>query len=315
MFTIFIDGREGTTGLRINERIGGRSDLQLIILPEEQRKDPKYRAEALNSCDIAFLCLPDAAAREAVELITNPNVRVIDASTAHRCSDQWAYGLPELSAEHRAAIVESKRVSVPGCHASGFAALVYPLRAAGIIKEDAYISAHSITGYSGGGKKMIAQYQQEDRDTLLDSPRQYGLVQQHKHIPEMVYRCGLQNKPVFCPIVCDYYSGMLTTVPLFPALCGGGSPEAVLEKVKEVYAELYQGPVVRYVPYEQFNEEGFAASNAMADKDGMQITVAGDAEHAILMSRFDNLGKGASGAAVQCMNLMLGVDETTGLVV
>ena len=315
MFNVFIDGREGTTGLRINERLADRDDIKLIILADEDRKNPERRAEALNSCDIAFLCLPDVAAREAVSMVRNPDVRIIDASTAHRCAEGWDYGLPELSGAHRAAIMHSKRVSVPGCHASGFVSLVYPLRECGLLGEDAHLSCHSITGYSGGGKKMIAQYQQDDRGFFLDAPRQYALTQQHKHIPEMLYRCELTNKPVFCPIVCDYYSGMLTTIPIFPAELNGQTPDGILERIKMAYAERYNGPVIRYVELESFYEEGFASANAMADSDAMEITVAGDGEHAILMARFDNLGKGASGAAVQCMNLMLGVDETTGLVI
>ena len=308
MYKIFIDGKEGTTGLRIFERIGQRSDIELITLPEELRKDTAARAEALNSCDIAFLCLPDAAAIEAVSLIENPAVRVIDASTAHRTNPDWAYGFPELSAGHRAAVANAKRVSVPGCHASGFISLVAPLVAAGIIDTDALLHCHSLTGYSGGGKKMIAAYGDENRPADYEAPRQYGLGQTHKHLPEMAVRTGLDTAPVFCPIVSDFYSGMMVTVGLFADQINGN-----IEKIAEVYKGVYSGGMVKYVEPSEFAPDGFISAASMSGSDRMEVTVTGTEERVLLMSRFDNLGKGASGAAVQCMNIMLGLDETTGL--
>ena len=308
MYKIFIDGKEGTTGLRIYERLGQRSDIELITLSEELRKDTAARAEALNSCDVAFLCLPDAAAVEAVSLIKNPDVRVIDASTAHRTSPDWAYGFPELSAAHRNAVVNAKRVSVPGCHASGFISLVAPLVAAGVIDTGALLHCHSLTGYSGGGKKMIAAYGDENRPADYEGPRQYALGQTHKHLPEMAVRTGLDTAPVFCPIVADFYSGMMVTVGLFADQLNGG-----IEKIKEVYKGVYNSGMVKYVEPSEFAPDGFISAASMSGIDRMEVTVTGTEERVLLMSRFDNLGKGASGAAVQCMNLMLGVDETTGL--
>lgn len=309
MYKIFIDGKEGTTGLRIFERIGQRSDIELITLPEELRKDTAARAEALNSCDIAFLCLPDAAAIEAVSLIENPNVRVIDASTAHRTNPGWAYGFPELSDTHRAAVTNARRVSVPGCHASGFISLVAPLVAAGIIDTDARLNCHSLTGYSGGGKKMIAAYGDENRPADYEAPRQYALGQTHKHLPEMAVRSGLSYAPVFCPIVSDFYSGMMVTVGLFADQinCVG------MERIVEVYKRVYSGGLVKYVEPSEFAPDGFISAASMSGIDRMEVTVTGSDERVLLMSRFDNLGKGASGAAVQCMNVMLGLDEATGL--
>jgi len=311
MYKVFIDGKEGTTGLRIYERIGQRADIELITLSEELRKDRDARAAALNSCDIAFLCLPDAAAIEAVSLIENPDVMVIDTSTAHRTSPDWAYGFPELSEAHRKAVVNAKRVSVPGCHASGFISLVAPLVAAGVIDTDALLHCHSLTGYSGGGKKMIAAYGDENRPADYDAPRQYGLGQTHKHLPEMAVRTGLDTAPVFCPIVSDFYSGMLVTVGLFAGQVNGAS----VEKIAEVYRKVYNSGVVKYVESSQFAPDGFISAASMTGLDTMEVTVTGTADRILLMSRFDNLGKGASGAAVQCMNLMLGLDETAGLAV
>ena len=308
MNRIFIDGREGTTGLRICERLSGRGDIELIILPEELRKDVSARAEAINASDITFLCLPDATAREAVGLVSNPRTRVIDSSTAHRTADGWAYGFPELSPAHLEAIANADRVSVPGCHASGFVSLVYPLVAAGLLPSDAALCCHSITGYSGGGKKMIAQYEQDDHGFLLDAPRQYALGQTHKHLPEMAARTGLEQPPLFCPIVADYYSGMLVTVPLLESQLRGSAADVI-----NVYKELYAGPVVSWEQPGDFAPDGTASAIAMSGLDGMEITVTGENGRLLLMSRFDNLGKGASGAAVQCMNLMLGLDGTTGL--
>jgi len=305
---IFIDGKEGTTGLRIFERLSNREDIELITLSDELRKDTSARKEALNTCDIAFLCLPDAAAKEAVALIENPDVRVIDASTAHRTDAGWDYGFPELSAEHFEKIKNSKRVANPGCHASGFIALVYPLVAAGILSADALLTCHSITGYSGGGKKMIAEYENTSRSNNLEAPRQYGLTQEHKHLKEMKAVCGLENAPVFCPIVSDYYSGMAVTVPLFKANLASGK---TAEDIAEVYKNLYKDGFVRYT--EETGKDAMLCANAVSTKDYMEVFVKGNEERILLIARFDNLGKGASGAAVECMNIMIGIDPATGL--
>ena len=306
MTKIFIDGKEGTTGLRIYERIANRSDLELILLSDEERKDVEARRKALNSCDIAFLCLPDAAARESVALVDNPNVTIIDASTAHRTDPRFVYGLPELSQEQYTKIANSKRIAVPGCHAGGFVALVKPLVDAGVISDELALTCFSLTGYSGGGKKMIAEYESENRDTLLSSPRQYGVTQKHKHLPEMQAVPGLKTAPIFCPIVADYYSGMEVTVPLFAKDVKGG-----VEAIKNVYKNLYTGPIAKYV--ENSSENGLLASNILSGKDTIEVTVLGNEERILLVARFDNLGKGASGAAVECMNISLGKDPTTGL--
>lgn len=305
MTKIFIDGSAGTTGLRIHERLANRKDLSLITLPDAVRKDLAARREALNSADIAFLCLPDAAARESVSLIENPNTAVIDTSTAHRTADGWTYGFPELSGM-REQIRTSKRVANPGCHASGFIALVSPLVRAGIVKSDARLTCFSITGYSGGGKQMIADYESAERPVAYDAPRQYGLTQAHKHLPEMAKLCGMEHDPIFCPIVADFPCGMEVTVPLFGADLSG-----TIDDIRALYADCYNTPVVHY----DACEEGFLAANAFSGRDDMQILVQGNAERILLIARFDNLGKGASGAAIQNMNILLGVDETTGLCV
>lgn len=305
---IFIDGKEGTTGLRIFERLRGREDVEVFSLPDELRKDTAARKEVLNNCDIAFLCLPDAASIEAVSLIDNPEVKVIDASTAHRTLPDWAYGFPELSAQHLEKIKNSKRVAVPGCHASGFVALVYPLVSAGILPADALITCHSITGYSGGGKKMIAEYENGCRTPNFDSPRQYALTQQHKHLKEMKAITGLEKAPVFCPIVSDYYSGMAVTVPLFAENLAEGK---TVNDIIEVYKNTYTTDFVKYT--EDTGSDAMLCANALRCKDNMEIFVQGNEERILLIARFDNLGKGASGAAVECMNIMLGLDPRTGL--
>ena len=303
---IFIDGSAGTTGLRIYERLADRSDLELIILSDELRKDIDARREAINGADIAFLCLPDAAAIEAVSLVENDTTAIIDTSTAHRTSEGWTYGFPELRGQ-REKIALSKRIANPGCHATGFIALVAPLVQAGVISEDALLSAFSLTGYSGGGKKMIAEYESEGRDTLLDAPRQYGLSQSHKHLPEMAKVCGIKNAPVFCPIVGDFYSGMEVTVPLFASQIGG-----TLDDIRRIYAEYYTNGLVSYV---ESDEGGFLSAGALSGRDDLKISAYGNNDRIILTARFDNLGKGASGAAIQNMNILLGVDEKTGLVI
>lgn len=303
---VFIDGKAGTTGLRIYDRLAQRQDIQLLTLSEEERKITQRRQDMLNACDIAFLCLPDDAAREAISLIENPDVIVLDTSTAHRTLDDWAYGFPELSQAHLDKIRASKRIAVPGCHASGFIATVYPLIAAGVLEKDALLTCHSLTGYSGGGKKMIAEYEGDGRDPLLDAPRQYGITQQHKHLKEMTKMCSLANPPVFCPIVADFYSGMEVTVPLFKQQLKCG-----IQEIKDIYASLYQGPVVTFA--DNASENGFLSSAALSGKDSMQICVEGNEDRILLIARYDNLGKGASGAAVECMNIAMGVSATTSL--
>ena len=307
MKKVFIDGSVGTTGLRIYERLQNRADVELMLLPEEERKNAESRKKALNSCDIAFLCLPDPAAMEAVSMIENPDVTVIDASTAHRTNEGWCYGFPELSSAIAEKLSVAKRIAVPGCHASGFISLVYPLIEAGLIDPSLKLTCHSITGYSGGGKKMIAEYEDESRDFLLDAPRQYGLTQQHKHLKEMKKITGLENAPIFCPIVSDCYSGMTVTVPLFASDLKRGT----IEDVKTLYREKYAGTIVTYV--ENADEGGLISAHAVANKDSMRITVAGNEDRILLIAMYDNLGKGASGAAVECMNFVLGVDPETGL--
>lgn len=306
MKKVFIDGSAGTTGLRIAERLASRKDIEIIKLPEELRKNQEARKQALNSADIAFLCLPDEAARESVALVENPDTVIIDASTAHRTLPDWAYGFPELSLSHEEKIRASKRIAVPGCHASGFIALVYPLIEAGLLEKDALVTCHSITGYSGGGKKMIADYESEDREPLLGAPRQYGLTQRHKHLKEMQAIAGLNTAPIFTPVVADFYSGMTVTVPLFKSQIKGS-----VEDIKRIYAEKYQGEIVQYVENEDDN--GFLSGLKESKKDGMKITVAGNEERILLIAAYDNLGKGASGAAVECMNVALGAEKTKGL--
>ena len=306
MTKVFIDGKEGTTGLRIFDRLSSRDDISLITLPEILRKDINARKEAINSADIVFLCLPDAASIEAVSLIENENVKIIDASTAHRTSAGWAYGFPELSPEHKEAIKNGKRIANPGCHASGFIALVYPLVKNGLLPKDALLCCHSLTGYSGGGKKMIAEYEDKDRSVLLSTPRQYGLSQNHKHLKEMKYISALENAPMFSPIVDDFYSGMEMTVQLFGSQLNSGFG---IEDIKKVYRELYTTPAVKYVE----NEKGLLAAGELMGKDNMMISVYGNEERIILTSVYDNLGKGASGSAVQCMNILMGADEYKGL--
>ena len=304
MTKVFIDGKAGTTGLRIYERLGDRKDLELITLSDELRKDAAARKAALEAADVAFLCLPDAAAVEAVALCENPDTVLIDTSTAHRVNDAWAYGFPELGGL-REKIKNSKRIANPGCHASGFVSLIAPLRERGLLDENALLSCFSLTGYSGGGKKMIADYEGEDAATLL-APRTYGLSQSHKHLPEMAKVCGLANAPAFSPIVSSYYAGMEVAVTVFKEQLNGTAAD-----VKACYADYYRGDVVKFVG--NADENGFLSASAFAGRDDMQIAVFGNDERITLVSRFDNLGKGASGAAIQNMNVVLGLSETTGL--
>ncbi len=304
---VFIDGKAGTTGLRIYDRLSERDDIELITLSEEKRKDTAARREALNSCDVAFLCLPDDAAREAVSLVENPAVKVIDTSTAHRTLPEFAYGFPELSEAFEKKIKTSNRIAVPGCHAGGFIALVYPLVEKGIISADLQLTCHSITGYSGGGKKMIAEYEGDSPDILLSAPRQYGITQSHKHLKEMIKISGINNAPIFCPIVSGFYSGMEVTVPLFADNLEYGG----IEDIKNIYRQKYNTDIVRYCDAQ--DEGGFLSAGKKSGLDSMQIEVYGNEERILLVARYDNLGKGASGAAIECMNIACGKEKSLGL--
>ncbi len=305
---VFVDGAAGTTGLRIIERLQERSDIKLTTLNDDERKDINKRLDALNSCDCAFLCLPDAAAREIVDLAGDSNCVIIDASTAHRVDHRFAYGFPELSENHRQSIQKSKRISVPGCHASGFMALIYPLVEEGILPKNALLGCHSLTGYSGGGKSMIAQY--ESDGAALQAPREYGIAQTHKHLPEMQKRSGLDFAPMFCPIVSSFYSGMLVTVPIHISQLANG---AGISDIENAYSRRYSGKIVKFV--QNADENGFLSASKLSGRDDMQIMVYGNSDRALLAARFDNLGKGASGAAIQCMNISMGLDEAEGLII
>ena len=303
MTKVFIDGSAGTTGLRINERLANRTDLELIKLPDALRKDENARKEALFAADIAFLCLPDAAAIEAVALAEGSNVKIIDTSTAHRTHDDWAYGFAELSKQHREAIRNSRRVANPGCHASGFIASVYPLVHSGILPADFPLTAYSLTGYSGGGKSLISEYEDPDRDPRHDSHRIYGTTLKHKHLPEMKKICGLAQAPVFSPILGDFYEGMATTILL---------PGFDCQKVFDCLNAHYEGEkLVTVAPLG--GDEPLIYANTFDGKDSMRLTVSGHESQTMVTALFDNLGKGASGAAIQNMNILLGVDEATGL--
>ena len=308
MTKIFIDGKEGTTGLRIYDRLSQRADLSMLTLPERERKNPALRKELLNSCDVAILCLPEDAALEACDMVEEKHVRIIDPSTAHRIADGWVYGLPEAWDGGWDQLEGAARVSVPGCHASGFLALTAPLIAAGILKKDALLSCTSLTGYSGGGHKMIAQYESDYRDVLLKSPRLYALGQQHKHLNEMQHYSGLDHAPAFFPVVADYFNGMLTVLSVFREQLSYGCS---VKDIRDLYRARYTGPMVRYC--EAMDEHGYLASGKLKDLDGMDISVAGNEERITLLARFDNLGKGASGAAIQLMNILIGADPYAGL--
>lgn len=310
MINVFIDGKEGTTGLQIYDRLEKRADVKIITLSEELRKDVNARKECLNSADVSFLCLPDAAAIEAVALVDNPKAKIIDASTAHRTNPEWVYGLPEISDERREQIANAKRVANPGCHATGFITLVAPLVKAGIVSADYPFVAHSISGYSGAGKKAIAQYESADRDISLSSPREYALGLTHKHLPEMVRECGLEHKPIFNPFICDYYCGMCVTVPVYASLL---NKKYKVNDVRQFFAEYYaRQNFIKVVESNKIPQ--FLAANSLADTNSLNIYVTGSDEQILLASVFDNLGKGASGAAVQNMNIMFGLDETTSLI-
>lgn len=330
MKRVFIDGSAGTTGLRIRERLAARPDLAVTVLPEAVRKDATARRAALNAADVAFLCLPDAAAVESAQMVENPQTVVIDTSTAHRTADGWEYGFPEL-AGRRARLAHAKRIANPGCHASGFVALVEPLVRAGVLPHGARLCAFSLTGYSGGGKRMIAEYEEVEhcglRGECASAPRlpplapqlfrggrQYALGQAHKHLPEMAKVCGLDHAPCFSPVVVPHYSGMEVTVQLAAAQLVPQGSGSVLAHLRDVYRAAYgQGGLVRFVEDPAAAEGGFLSSAALAGRDTMEVSVCGNEERILLVSRFDNLGKGASGAAIQNMNIALGCAESEGL--
>lgn len=314
MTKIFIDGQEGTTGLKILERFKDRNDIELLKIDPEKRKDAEERKKLINSSDFTFLCLPDAAAIEAVSLVENPKTRIIDASTAHRTNPEWAYGFPELSAQHREKIKNSKRVAVPGCYASGFLSMAYPLIAHGILPKDYPVTIHAVSGYSGAGKKGIAQYEAADRAKEFDTPRQYALTQNHKHLPEMQVISGLDYKPIFNPYVCDYFAGMAVSLPIHTRLL---AKKYTPRDIKQMFDEHYSGSM--FISVAEVNgtdvlANGFIGANELENTNRMQIIVCGNDEQVLICSRFDNLGKGASGAAVQCLNIMMNIDEKTGLV-
>ena len=307
---VFIDGSSGTTGLRIAERLAGRPELELLSIDEPGRKDLARRAEVINSADLAFLCLPDAASREVVPLIDS-RVKVLDTSTAFRTAPGWVYGFPELHGQ-REKLRAANRVAVPGCHASGFIALARPLVELGLVPAGYPFTCHSLTGYSGGGKKMIAAYEAAGRPALYDTPRAYGLTLCHKHLPEMQAVAGLDAPPLFCPIVDDYYSGMEVTVPLRMELLDGVAPAQVAAALADYYAGE---PLFTVHPLGEVPADGMLAAGALHGSDRMELycTASPDGKQMLLAALFDNLGKGSSGAAVQCMNILLGLEETLGL--
>ncbi len=308
---VYIDGKEGTTGLQIYERLGSREDISLLLIDEDKRKDTEERRKCINSADIVFLCLPDAAAREAVVLCENPNTRLIDASTAHRTNPAWDYGFAELSQAHRDAIADSKRVANPGCHASGFISSVYPLVKAGLVPAGYPLTCSSLTGYSGGGKKLIAEYEDENRDPRHESHRIYGTTLHHKHLPEMVHVCGLEIAPVFVPILGDFYKGMASMIMLHNKSLPG---QPTAQDIHAALCKHYEGQqLVTVAPFG--GEEPVIYASTMAGRDSLSLIVCGHEEQTIVTALFDNLGKGASGAAVQNMNIMLGFEETTGLTI
>ncbi len=310
MINVFIDGKEGTTGLQIYERLGKRNDVNIITLSEDLRKNVDARAQAINASDITFLCLPDNAAREAVTLVNNSHTKIIDASTAHRTNNDWAYGFAELSLEHRKKIEKSNRVANPGCHATGFISVIAPLISGNIVAGDYPFVINSLSGYSGAGKKTIAIYEQENRDEALSSPRQYAISQEHKHLPEIVQQCNLLQKPIFQPIICDYYCGMCVTVPLYAKLM---AKKFSVSDLRSYLSEYYSNSNFIKVASEE-QTPSFIAANELSGTNYLKIYVGGNADRIFLASVFDNLGKGASGAAVQNMNIMLGLDETTSLI-
>lgn len=309
MTKVFIDGSQGTTGLKIFNRFENRNDIELLNISDDKRKDPKERARMINQSDITFLCLPDTASIEAVGLVENDRVKIIDTSTAHRTLDGWAYGFPELDKSFRDKIKSSNRIAVPGCYASGFNSIVYPLISSGIMPKDYPITCYAMSGYTGAGKKGIAQYEDKDRQSELDSPRQYALSQEHKHLKEMKAISNLERTPFFAPHICDYPCGMVVSVPIFTDMLSKRISKA---DIREMFAEHYDGEQfikVRELGYSQ----AMIGANNFAGRDDMEIEINGNEERIVITSRFDNLGKGASGAAIQCLNIAMGIDEKTGL--
>ncbi len=309
MTKVFIDGSQGTTGLKIYKRFDNRKDIEILNIDEAKRKDVKERAKMINASDVTFLCLPDAASIEAVSLVENKNVKIIDTSTAHRTNPQWAYGFPELSKQFREKIETTNRIAVPGCYASGFNSIVYLLVSKGILPKDYPVACYAMSGYTGAGKKGIAQYEDENRDSELDSPRQYALSQEHKHLKEMKAISGLERIPFFAPHICDYPCGMVVSIPVFTDMLNKKMTKA---DIREIFAEHYDGSEFVKVRELGYSESMIGANN-FANRDDMEIEVNGNDERILITSRFDNLGKGASGAAMQCLNIVLGIDETTGL--
>lgn len=307
MKQVFIDGSAGTTGLRIKERLKARTDVALIELKDEDRKNEALRKEAMNDADAVFLCLPDDAARQAVQMVENENTIVLDASTAHRTLPGWVYGLPQLSGAQKKAIQTAKRIAVPGCHACGFVVLTAPLVKAGVVDAQTVLSCTSLTGYSGGGKSMIAEYESQQRSPLLSAPRMYGLTQQHKHLKEMCAVTGLSRAPVFLPIVGDFYSGMQVTVPLPESQC-----KASRAQIEEIYRSAYDDAVIRWDAH--MEQDGFLSALTLSGRDDMRVGLMGTDERLIAVAQYDNLGKGASGAAIECMNLALGLSDYEGLI-
>jgi N-acetyl-gamma-glutamyl-phosphate reductase len=311
--TVFVDGQHGTTGLKIYERLNGRKDIELIEIPEAKRKDPEAKKKIINEADIVFLCLPDDAARESVSLIKNNSVNVIDGSTAHRVAEGWVYGLPELKKEQRNLIKQSKRVTVPGCHATGFVLMLYPLLVKGIIGADYPVTCHTVAGYSGGGKALIAQYEGENVPDDIKNPRPYSLALNHKHIPEMTKIVGLTHPPIFAPTVVNVYNGEIISIPLIPAYF---KKQLSAEDIRSVLAEYYAGEqFIKVMPYpaDDYLKNGFLTFTDCNDTNNLEIFVFGNKERVLLSARYDNLGKGASGAAIQNMNIILGLPESTGL--
>lgn len=309
MKKVFIDGKDGTTGLKIFKRFENRNDIELLLIDSDKRKDAKERARLINESDITFLCLPDAASIEAVSLVENDNTKIIDTSTAHRTLSDWAYGFAELSREHREKIESSNRIAVPGCYASGFNSIVYPLVHSGFIDKDYDIVCYALSGYTGAGKKGIAQYEDSSRDAELDSPRLYALTQEHKHLKEMKAISGLSKKPIFSPIICDYPQGMVVSVPLYTDRM---RKKYTIQDIYEMFAEHYGNSDIVKVRRPGYTQ-GMIGSNQFANRDDMEIEINGNEDRILITSRFDNLGKGASGAAIQCMNIAMGIDEKTGL--
>lgn len=312
MKKVFIDGSEGTTGLRIFERFEKRDDIELLRINPELRKDPAERAKMINSSDITFLCLPDDASRESVSLVENENVTIIDTSTAHRTDENWVYGFAELDKNQRDKIRSSKRIAVPGCYATGFISIAHPMVASGLMSADYPVSAFALSGYSGAGKKAIAVYESDEKPVDFNSPREYALTQQHKHLKEMKKISNLNRTPLFSPVVDDYYSGMFVTLPFYTDMLNGVKS---IEDVHEMFASYYEGQ--KFIKVRELGAEaesnGFIAANVRSGWDGLEIFVTGNEDRIVVTSRFDNLGKGASGAAIQCMNIVLGCEEDKGL--